>query len=90
MDFEIEKYDHKTSLHNIVYGDREPPQCSLLGRSFLSNEAIAERDVLISNVGMIEEYATLHAHDHVELGERIDKGRDVLISNVGMIEEYAM
>jgi hypothetical protein len=25
-DFEIGKYDHKTSLHNIVYGDREPPR----------------------------------------------------------------
>jgi hypothetical protein len=34
-------------------------------------------NVLISNVGMIEEYATSHAHDHVVLGERIDEARDV-------------
>jgi hypothetical protein len=37
-DFDIGKYDHKTSLHNIVYGDREPPRHSLLGGSFLSDE----------------------------------------------------
>jgi hypothetical protein len=48
------------------------------------------RDMLISNVGMIEEYATWRAHDHVVLCERIDEGRDVLISNAGMIEEYAV
>jgi hypothetical protein len=43
-------------------------------------------NVLISNVGMIEEYAMWRAHDHVVLGEQIDEGRVVLISNVGMIE----
>jgi hypothetical protein len=42
--------------------------------------------VLISNVGMIEEYATWRAHDHVVLGKWIDEGRVVLISDVGMIE----
>jgi hypothetical protein len=30
-DLEIGKYDHKTSVHNIVYGDHEPPRRSLLG-----------------------------------------------------------
>jgi hypothetical protein len=37
-DLEIGKYDHKRSLHNIVYGDREPPRRSLLSGSFPSNE----------------------------------------------------
>jgi hypothetical protein len=40
-DFEIGKYDHKTSLHSIVYGDREPPWRSLLGGSFPSDEEMA-------------------------------------------------
>jgi hypothetical protein len=39
-DFEIGKYDHKTSLHNIVYGDREPPRRSLLGGSFPDEEMV--------------------------------------------------
>jgi hypothetical protein len=47
------------------------------------------RDVLISNVGMIEGFATWRAHNLVVLGEQIDEGRDVFISNVGMIEVYA-
>jgi hypothetical protein len=38
MDYESGKYEHKPLLHNIIYGDHEPPQCSLLGRSFLSDE----------------------------------------------------
>jgi hypothetical protein len=42
--------------------------------------------VLISNVGMIEVYATWRAQDHVVLGKWIDKGRVVLISNVAMIK----
>jgi hypothetical protein len=46
-------------------------------------------DVLISNAGMIKDYATWRAHNHVVLGDRINEGRDVLISNVGMIEVYA-
>jgi hypothetical protein len=37
-DFEIGKYDHKTSQHSIVYGDREPSRHSLLGGSFSSDE----------------------------------------------------
>jgi hypothetical protein len=41
MNFEIGKYDHKTSLYNIVYGDREPPRRSLLGGSFPSDEEMA-------------------------------------------------
>jgi hypothetical protein len=32
------KYDHKTSLHKIFYGDHEPPRCSLLGGWFPSDE----------------------------------------------------
>jgi hypothetical protein len=40
-DFEIGKYEHKISLHNIVNGDHEPPRRSLLGGSFQSNEEMA-------------------------------------------------
>jgi hypothetical protein len=39
--FEIGKYDLKTSLHNIVYGDRELPRRSFLGWSFSSDEDMA-------------------------------------------------
>jgi hypothetical protein len=41
-DFEIGKYDHKTSLQNIVYEDHEPPQRSLLGGSLPFDEEMAE------------------------------------------------
>jgi hypothetical protein len=41
VDSEIVNYDHKTSLHNIVYRDREPPWCSLLSGSFTSDEEMA-------------------------------------------------
>jgi hypothetical protein len=41
-DFEIGKYDHKTSLHNIVYGGREPPRRSFLSGSFPSDEEMTK------------------------------------------------
>jgi hypothetical protein len=45
-------------------------QCDVLMiMCYLANRIEEGRDVLISNVGMIEEYATWRAHDHVILGE---------------------
>jgi hypothetical protein len=55
-DLEIGKYDHKTSLHNIFYGDHEPPWHSLLSGPFPSDE---ELDFLLSRSQVGENIARL-------------------------------